>query len=80
MPSYEIHHETYHPNEGIPIVEAVSAYEAVMRYALTNYAPCKVRRLEPDNPGDKFIVQPTDATSDDNGIVLEVFDYEGEPC
>ena len=69
MPLYEIHHETYHP-QPIPVVEAKDAYEAAIQYA-ARWAPCSIRRIDPDIPGDKFEVNAIGTTG--GGIELEVF-------
>jgi len=77
MPSWEIHHETYHADEGIPIIDAETAHAAACQYA-ARYAPCKIRRVEPDKPGDTFVITSTDGHG--TGLVVEVYEYEGEQC
>lgn len=75
MPAFEIHVDTYHV-EDIPIVEAKDAYEAAIMYA-GRFAPCSVRRIRPEVEGDAFVVTAIGARTDDGGIEVEVFTYEG---
>lgn len=72
MPAYEIHHDTYTPEE-FPVVEAKDAYEAAIMWA-GRFAPCRIIRVDADDEGDTFKVTPIDS---DDGIVVEVFEAWG---
>lgn len=73
MPAYEIHIDTYHV-EDMPVIEAKDAYEAAIMFA-GRFAPCRIIRLHPEREGDTFRISPTDS---DDGVEVEVYEYEGE--
>ncbi len=68
---FEIHVETYTVEE-FPVIEAKDAYEAAIMYA-ARWAPITIRRIRPDEYGDRFIAHAIGSTAE-QGVEIEVFD------